>query len=840
MKCQRTLTSILAHIAIALQQFISALLKVSMDGDFHCALCPFSGNSIAEFSSHVIRFHKNDPGFLVKCSFCSATYQKYDSYRRHLNRKHSVCTESGLSNDDHTENDTSSTEADNDVTFQQEVSCKVAGMILKLKAKHNVSQTVVNTVVENIAELLGAVQQRTMVAVEQLKNNSFCGVDDSAFTELTDTPLFDNLQSQFKQQKYFVDVLGMVEPVKVKLGQSERLTEPRRSQLVSHYGFYIPFLRNLSKLLSCPEVLCEVQQCSESSTEFCYDICDGEFIRSHPLYAGDPNFLKFLLFCDDLELCNPIGSHTKIHKITVWYWLLLNIPPMYRSRLPVIQLLGIAKSAHVKQFGMDKMLADFCDGMTKLASGVALPGLGVKTGALVVVVADTPAANQIGGFKEGVGFASRKCRTCNCSVDEMNAFFRERDFRMRVESEHIERCETLTNLSRAARQYWSREYGINSRSALMDFPHFSITQCLIHDIMHVLFEGICPLVIRHLLRHLVCRQKYFSVDSLNALLHSFSYVSSWRRMKPMAIDRAILTDDCKSLKQDSAQTWCLMMHLPLLIAKFIPATDQKWINFLRLQQIVILSMSHRTSQLTIAQLEHIISVHNFLFQKLYSDVPYIPKLHFLVHLPSQISKFGPSRNMWAMRMEAKNGKFKRKKWNNLKNLPFSLSMFHQQSMCYEQTTGSGEPNPFFLRCPDIVAEGKMVSLGSYQYASVLVEKNCTAFTDPYLMLTLPQMLTIHGITYSRGSVVYYQRPSEYSYPSFASIVDIVVFDNLKFLLLQPLDIKMYDLHRNCYVTESNSTSPILCYGILELWSPWLPIQSVTDVVITEDYIVEEI
>jgi len=92
MKCQRTLTSILAHIAIALQQFISALLKVSMDGDFHCALCPFSGNSIAEFSSHVIRFHKNDPGFLVKCSFCSATYQKYDSYRRHLNRKHSVCT----------------------------------------------------------------------------------------------------------------------------------------------------------------------------------------------------------------------------------------------------------------------------------------------------------------------------------------------------------------------------------------------------------------------------------------------------------------------------------------------------------------------------------------------------------------------------------------------------------------------------------------------------------------------------------------------------------------------------------------------------------------------------
>ena len=35
---------------------------------------------------------------------------------------------------------------------------------------------------------------------------------------------------------------------------------------------------------------------------------------------------------------------------------------------------------------------------------VALPGVGIKTGALIVVVADTPAANQIGGFKEGGQF----------------------------------------------------------------------------------------------------------------------------------------------------------------------------------------------------------------------------------------------------------------------------------------------------------------------------------------------------------------------------------------------------------------------------------------------------
>jgi len=114
-----------------------------------------------------------------------------------------------------------------------------------------------------------------------------------------------------------------------------------------------------------------------------------------------------MLNCDDHEICNPLGSHTKVHKITVWYWLLLNIRPVYRSRLPVIQLLAIAKSSHIRKFGMQRILADFCDSLRELAAGVAFPGLGIKKGACVVVVADTSAANQYGGFKEGVSLTIR-------------------------------------------------------------------------------------------------------------------------------------------------------------------------------------------------------------------------------------------------------------------------------------------------------------------------------------------------------------------------------------------------------------------------------------------------
>jgi len=801
--------------------------------DYNCFVCNLTFEHEAELSQHVIRYHKNEPGFIVKCSFCGASYRLYNSFQRHLRRKHAVETSSFEPSFAHA--DSLPTACFNGMcSFSDEVNNKVAGLVLKLTGRHNVSQAVADTVVENVAEILDCVKARMTVAVENHKLDG----DYDRFNELMDISLLGNFQSHFLQRKYFTEELGMVEPVRVKVGQSYVMHKSGRLKLSNRFGYVVPFIPNLSKLLSCPEVMSELSQCHESDDDFSYDVCDGEFVKSHPLYEGDRNFLQFMLYCDELELCNSIGAHTKIHKVTMWYWLLLNIRPLYRSRLPVIQLLAVVKSAYVKQFGTEHILADFLQGMKDLSAGVALPGIGIKTGALVVVVADTPAANQVGGFKEGVGFASRKCRTCNCSADEMTEFFREHDFRLRTDSEHVGRCETLQSLSRAARAFWSKEYGINSRSTLLDFPHFSITSCLLHDVMHVLFEGVCPLELRLVLRHIICDQKHVSLDVLNSLVHNFSYGSSWSRMKPSKIEREQLTDDSKSFKQDSSQMWCLIMHLPILIGSLVPVSDERWLNLLRLQQIVILCMSHRTSLLTVAQLEHVISVHNYMFRKLYPSVSYIPKLHFLVHLPTQISRFGPARNMWAMRMEAKNGKFKRKKWNNFKNLPYSLSKFHQQSMCFEQTTGSGEPNQFFLRTPDLIAEGQMIRVGSYRHSEVLIAKY-NVFSDLQTMLLQPKQITVHGITYRHQDMLYYSRASDYSMPSFVSVDDIIVHDTLKLLLLQPLDIVSYDSHRNCYVTEY-SMSPVFCSVISDLWCPRPLIESAADVVITEDYIVEEL
>ncbi len=45
------------------------------------------------------------------------------------------------------------------------------------------------------------------------------------------------------------------------------------------------------------------------------DYCDGDTFKSHPLYSVHKNGLQIHFYYDDLEVCNPLGSKAKIHKI---------------------------------------------------------------------------------------------------------------------------------------------------------------------------------------------------------------------------------------------------------------------------------------------------------------------------------------------------------------------------------------------------------------------------------------------------------------------------------------------------------------------------------------------
>lgn len=55
------------------------------------------------------------------------------------------------------------------------------------------------------------------------------------------------------------------------------------------------------------------------------DYCDGIAYKSHDLFSTVPSSLEVLAYYDDVEVCNPLGSRAKKHKLGVHLSILLCI-----------------------------------------------------------------------------------------------------------------------------------------------------------------------------------------------------------------------------------------------------------------------------------------------------------------------------------------------------------------------------------------------------------------------------------------------------------------------------------------------------------------------------------
>jgi len=45
------------------------------------------------------------------------------------------------------------------------------------------------------------------------------------------------------------------------------------------------------------------------------DFCDATFYKDHPVFKSHPEALQFVLYYDDIEVANPLGSKAGVHKL---------------------------------------------------------------------------------------------------------------------------------------------------------------------------------------------------------------------------------------------------------------------------------------------------------------------------------------------------------------------------------------------------------------------------------------------------------------------------------------------------------------------------------------------
>lgn len=89
----------------------------------------------------------------------------------------------------------------------------------------------------------------------------------------------------------------------------------------------------------------------------------------------------------------------------------------------------------------------------------------------------------------------------------------------------------------------------------------------------------------------------------------------------------------------AAQMWCLGRFLPLLIGHLVPEDHLFWDNFLQLLTI----MDYVFAPCTTADKADFVAmlVEDFLtdFKDLYPERRLIPKMHYMVHLPSFMKRY---------------------------------------------------------------------------------------------------------------------------------------------------------------------------------------------------------
>jgi hypothetical protein len=188
------------------------------------------------------------------------------------------------------------------------------------------------------------------------------------------------------------------------------------------------------------------------------------------------------------------------------------------------------------------------------------------------MVGDVPASNFIGGFKEGVGFALRKCRRCLAVKTDMISKFHASDFIERTPDLHNEYLELIE----AGGQKYGVTCGVNNRSPLINLIGFNVTSCLPFDIMHTLFEGVTSLHLQALLHHLIDIKKAFTLVQFDTILRTHKYDHSETKPSPINKD----SDGTYHIKLTASQMMTLIRLLPFLIGDYMECDGARTLGVL--------------------------------------------------------------------------------------------------------------------------------------------------------------------------------------------------------------------------------------------------------------------
>ena len=180
---------------------------------WNCSICDvFAADDLKVLLNHIGRCHRNEPNFHCICGIdgCVKTYKKYYSWRKHIQKKHSVVnTGDSLDGDMPEPMNIDANDPEEDNVNTKEITRASALYLLKLQEECFLPKTTVKGVVENTKTIVQETLSVVKTQVEQClsKNNiEPQGVPGlkSIFQESSAiTNPFNDLETESQQNTYY-------------------------------------------------------------------------------------------------------------------------------------------------------------------------------------------------------------------------------------------------------------------------------------------------------------------------------------------------------------------------------------------------------------------------------------------------------------------------------------------------------------------------------------------------------------------------------------------------------------------------------------------------------------
>lgn len=682
--------------------------------------------------------------------------------------------------------------------FSSDVTKSAAIFLAKMKASSSAVQSTVDHVVSGSTELFSGIIGRLKSETKQYLASQNVEPNDAgrekliSFFEQCENP-FQHLETAHQQQKYFINNGHFVKPREIPVGVAYHPRNNRETghveQIAKQVTFqYIPLCDLLKCILESKGFMKTMNEHRPSQDGVMRDFHDGIFCKEHEFFSKE-NTIKLLLFVDDCEIANPLGSKAGLHKITMVYFIVLNLPPRLRSSLNHCYLLSLFNAGDVKTYGY----APFLEPLVQDIKFLEQEGLSIATedfqgtvllhAGIAQATGDNLGLNGILGFVESF-VSNHFCTFCNMHRNEMQISSTADPQQLR--SLHgYENDLDLNNYT---------ETGIKSPCALNEIENFHVTTNYAPDIMHDLLEGVCGLEVHLILAQLI-REGLFDIDLLNSRITSFDYSTTDSKNKPSPISFSKLQQPDGASGQTASQMWCLVRNLPLLVGDKVSEGHPYFELLLQLLDCMDFIFCPEITTEETFFLKHLIKEHHEYFLELFPDRTLKPKHHFMTHYPQQMRLLGPLVHFWTMRFEAKHRFFKRLAHIvcNFKNILKTLSYRQQMFLCYhimsskDPVKGDLEVGPGSQEMIASLAGADLIvrALGVHMFDEVYVAKWCV----------------VHGINYCKNLMVITGKIDDLL-PSFHQILYVVVGENnTVFLQTQKWTTVAYDRHTHSYVIE---------------------------------------